>query len=54
MFLAQILRIPNEITTSIQRIQREFPWGFNNLKSKHETICNDFQNGGLKNVGISS
>ena len=54
VFLAQVLPIPNEITTTIQRIQREFLWNSSNVKIKHETICNDFQNGGLKNVDIPS
>ena len=54
VFLAQVLSIPNEITTTIQRIQREFLWNSSNVKIKHETICNDFQNGGLKNVDIPS
>ena len=52
VFLAQFLPIPNEITTTIQRIQRQFLWNSSNIKIKHKTICKDFQNGGLKNVGI--
>ena len=54
VFLTQILLIPNEITTTTQRIQREFLWNSSNIKIKHETIYNDFQNGGLENVDISS
>ena len=50
VFLAQVLLIPNEITTTTQRVQREFLWNSNNVKNKHETICNDFQNGDVKNV----
>ena len=30
--LAQVLPIPNEIATAIQRIQREFLWKSNNVK----------------------
>ena len=52
--LAQALPIPNEITTTIQQIQREFLWNSSNVIIKHETICNDFQNEGLKNVNIPS
>ena len=40
--------MPNEITTIIQR------WNSSNVKLKDKTICNDFQNGDLKNVGISN
>ena len=54
LFLAHVLPIPNEITTTTQRIQREFLWNFSYVKIKHETICNDFKNGGLKNVEIPS
>ena len=50
VFLAQVLLIPNEITTTTQQVQREFLWNSNNVKNKHETICNDFQNGDVKNV----
>ena len=42
VFSAQVLPIPHEITTAIQRIQREFLWNCSNVKIKHETICNDF------------
>ena len=44
--------ISNEITTTIQRIQREFLWNSNNGKVKHKTISKDFQSGSLKNVNI--
>ena len=54
VFLAQVLPIPNEINTTIQRIQREFIWNSSNAKIKHETICNKFQDGGLRNVDIPS
>ena len=52
VLLAQVLPIPNETTTTIQRIQRGFLWSSNNVKIKHETTCNDFQNGGFKIVDI--
>ena len=52
VFLAQVKPIPIEITTAIQRIQREFLWNSSNVKIKHETISNDFQNGGLHNVDL--
>ena len=52
VFLAEVLPVPNEITITIHRIQKEFLWNSRNLKIQHETICNGFQNGGLKNVDI--
>ena len=54
VFLAQVLPIPNKITTTIQQIQREFLWNTSNIKIKDKTIFNDFQNGSLKNVDIPS
>ena len=42
VFLAQPLPFPKEITSTIQRIQREFLFNSSNVKIKHETICNDF------------
>ena len=54
VFLAQVLPISNEITTTIQRIQKELLWNSRNIKIKHENICNDFQDGSLKNVDMSS
>ena len=54
VFLAQVLAIPSKITTTTGRRQREFLWNSSNVKIKHDPICNDFQNGDLKNVDISS
>ena len=36
--------------TTIQRIQSVFLWNSNNVKTKHVSICNDFQNRGLKRM----
>ena len=38
----------------LQCIEWEFLWNSNNVKIRHETICNGLQNEGLKNVDISS
>ena len=54
VFLAQVLPVLNEITTTIQRIQKDFLWNSINVKIIHETTCNDFQNGGLNNKDIPS
>ena len=42
VFLAHVLLIPNEITTTIKRIQEEFLWNPNNLISMH-FINNTFE-----------
>ena len=36
----------------MKRIQKDFLWNSSTVKINHETICRDFQNGGLKNVDI--
>ena len=52
VFLAEVLPIANEITTIILQMQMEFLWNSSSVRIKHETISNDFENGGLKNVDI--
>ena len=52
VFLAQVLLISNEIISAIHRMQMEFLQNSSNVKIKNETICNNFQNGGLKNVAL--
>ena len=53
-FLAQVLEIPNQIIDTSQQIRKDFLWNSSSPKVKHETICKDFQYGGLKNVDIKS
>ena len=53
-FLAQVLVIPNQIIDGLQQMQKYFLWNSSSPKVKHETICKDFQYGGLKNVDIKS
>ena len=50
VFLAQVLPISNETITIIQQKQSVFLWNSNNVKIKHVSICNDFQNRGLKRM----
>jgi len=38
----------------LRKIQRKFLWGNNKPKIKHETLCNDYENGGLKSIDIIS
>ena len=46
--------IPNIIADEIQKIQNEFIWRSVRPKINHKTLCNSFENGGLKNVDIKS
>ena len=38
----------------LNKIQKEFIWRNKNPIIKHATLCNKYDNGGLKNVDISS
>ena len=49
-----MLVIPNQIIDGLQQMQKYFLWNSSSPKVKHETICKDFQYGGLKNVDIKS
>ena len=53
-FLAQVLVILNQIIDALEQIQKYFLWNLSSPKVKHETICKDFQYGGLTNVDIKS
>ena len=50
VLLAHILLVPSEIIKNMQRIQNDFKWNSSTMNIKHETICSDFQNCGLKNA----
>ena len=55
-FLDQVLEIPNQIIRyrHIATNTKRFLRNSSSPKVKHETICKDFQYGGLKNVDINS
>ena len=36
----------------LEKIQKAFLWNNSTPKIKHETLCNDYKAGGLKNVDI--
>ena len=44
--------IPNSIIQELNKIQKEFIWKTRNPKIKHDTLCKNYENGGLKNVDI--
>ena len=50
--LALVKTIPNLIIQELNKIQKEFIWKTRHPKIKHGTLCNNYENGGLKNVGI--
>ena len=49
VFLSLISKVPTEITSELERIQKTFLWS-SKPKIKSETLCSDFKHGGLKNV----
>ena len=51
VYLSTISRITSEIVQKLKKNQKFFLW-ISNPKVKHNTLCSDFKNGGLKNVDI--
>ena len=54
VYLAFLTVVPNSLIEELQRIQKTFIWHSSRPKSSHKTLCNNFENGGLKHVDISS
>ena len=44
--------IPNYVVTELEKIQKSLLWANSSSKIKHNTLCNDYEDGGLKNVDI--
>ena len=53
VYLALLTLIPNSFLEELKQIQKPFPWGNKRAKIKHDTLCNNFNKGGLKNVDIN-
>ena len=51
IFHSLISKVPTEIISELERIQKTFLWP-SKRKIKNETLCSDFKYGGLKNVNI--
>ena len=52
--LDSVTNVPTATMELLSKIQREFLWRKNKYKIKHDTLCNDYENGGLKSVDIFS
>ena len=52
--LALVLPVPSSVIKELNKIQQNFIWSGKNSKIKHGTLCNDYENGGLKNIDIES
>ena len=44
--------VPGHIVNELERIQKAFLWKNSSPKIKHETLCNYYKGGGLKNIDI--
>ena len=51
VYLAFLTVIPNSL---IEELQKMFIWHSSHPKISHKTMCNNFENGGIKHVDISS
>ena len=54
VYLTFLTVIPNSLILELQKIQKAFIWHSPLPKISHKTLCNNFENGGLKHVDISS
>ena len=54
VYLKLITSFSEQLIEEIQRIQKGFIWNNLTPKIKHETLCNAFEEGGLKNDDINS
>ena len=52
VFQSFISTVPKHIINELEKIQKAFLWKNSTPKIKHETLCNNYKAGGLKNVDI--
>ena len=52
IFQAFVTPIPNYVGIEPEKIQQSLLWANSTPKIKHDTLCNDYKDGGLKNVDI--
>ena len=52
VYLSFLTLLPNNIIEELKEIQKKFLWSDKKAKIKHDTLCNDYKDGGLKNVDI--
>ena len=52
VYLALLTIVPKNDIFELKEIQNKFLWSNKKSKIKHLTLCNDYKNGGLKNVDI--
>ena len=52
MYLALLTIVPKKVIFELKQIQNKFLWSNKKSKIKHLILCNDFKNGGLKNIDV--
>ena len=52
IFQAFVTTIANYVVIELEKIQKKFLWENSTSKIKHDTLCNHYKDGGLKNVDI--
>ena len=52
VYLFLTLTASNSILEEIQKIQKTLLWYSSRPKINHKTLCNTFEDGGLKNVDV--
>ena len=52
--IALVKDVPSSRIAQLEKIQKQFIWKNGNPKLKHTTLCNRYEQGGLKNVDIFS
>ena len=52
VFQSLITLVPRHIVNELEKIQKVFLWKNSSPEMKHETLCNDYKGGGLKNIDI--
>ena len=53
VYLALLTPVPNVVIEELKQIQKTFLWGKNKPKIKNDTLCNNYNRGGLKNADIT-
>ena len=52
VFQSLITPVPRHIVNQLEKIQKAFSWKSSSPKIRHETLYNDYKEGGLKNIDI--
>ena len=50
VFQSLITSVPRHIVNELENLQKAFLWKNSSPEIKHETLCNDYKDGGLKSL----